>query len=81
MTMSKTKHLSKGDRLDRLIRRLRNSPRLWDADDIYTNRIGKLQVARRKERENEPDTQPRGPYSGMTRRELAQTRTCEPDWY
>lgn len=23
----------------------------------------------------------RGPYSGLTRRELAQTRTCEPDWY
>ena len=23
----------------------------------------------------------RGPYSGMTRLELAQSRTCEPDWY
>ena len=23
----------------------------------------------------------RGPYSGMTRLELAKSRTCEPDWY
>lgn len=24
---------------------------------------------------------PRGPFSGLTRAELAASRTCEPDWY
>jgi hypothetical protein len=25
--------------------------------------------------------EPVGPYSGLTRAELRQSRTCEPDWY
>ncbi len=29
-----------------------------------------------------PEPEPkRGPYSGLTRRELALTQTCEPDWF
>ena len=69
------------DKLDRLIRRIRNSEKLWHEDDIYHGRLVKLLEARCKTREKMPDTTPRGPYSGMTRRELAQTGTCEPDWF
>jgi hypothetical protein len=28
-----------------------------------------------------PDEALRGPYSGLTRSELCQSRTCETDWY
>lgn len=32
-------------------------------------------------RKRQPDTEERGPYSGLTRAELARTRTCETDWF
>ncbi len=32
-------------------------------------------------RYREQQTQPVGPYSGMTRQELRQAGTCETDWY
>lgn len=70
------------DQYDRLIRRIRNDPRLFTDDDHKVHRIlGKALARRRKVRGQLPDPTPRGPYSGMTRRELAATGTCEPDWF
>jgi hypothetical protein len=69
------------ERLERLIRRTRNSDRMWDDNDIYYHRLGKLKAALIEERKRLPDAEPRGPHSGLTRAELAATGTCEPDWY
>ena len=66
---------------ERLIRQIRNSPLLFDSDDDHKiHRIlGKAQAIRAKRRVDPP--QARGPYSGMTKRELAMSGTCEPDWF
>jgi hypothetical protein len=81
MRYKSTKKLPRLQRLETIIRRIRNSEQLWEENDIYHKRLGKLLEAARNERAKLPDTTPRGPYSGMTRRELAMTGTCEPDWY
>ena len=67
---------------DRLVRRIRNSHLLFDTEDDHKiHRIlSKALTGLRKERERGPAA-PVGPYSGMTRRELARSGTCEPDWY
>jgi uncharacterized protein (DUF2461 family) len=41
----------------------------------------KLKARVLKQRENAIKNAPRGPYSGLTRRELVASGTCEPDWY
>ncbi len=64
---------------DRLIRRLRNDPRLWDEDDRVYDILGKALARRTKLRERVPDQV--GPYSGLTRSELAASGTCEADWF
>jgi hypothetical protein len=74
--MSKTEARIK--ELDRLIRRLRNDPRLWDEDDRVYRLLGKALEHRAKMRRSEPCTV--GPYSGLTRQELRQSGTCETDW-
>jgi hypothetical protein len=66
------------DELDRLIRRLRRDPRLWDAD-------GRLGRTLRKALEHRATLRPAaqqavGHYSGLTRQELRQSGTCETDW-
>lgn len=66
---------------DRLIRRLRNDPRLWDDDDRVYNILGKALERRKKLRQQNPDKKSVGPYSGLTRRELQASGTCETDWY
>ena len=68
---------------ERLIRAIRNSPLLFDSEDDHKiHRIlGKALQMRRKERENNPPVKIVGPYSGLTRQELAASGTCEPDWY
>ncbi len=43
------------------------------------DRIGTLKLELEKVRASDP--KPTGPYSGLTRGELAQSCTCEPDWY
>lgn len=64
---------------DRLIRRLRNDPRLWDDDDRIYNILGKALSRRAKIRPKEKRVV--GPYSGLTRQELRASGTCEPDWF
>ena len=76
-----TKKLTRLERYDRLIRRIRNSAKLWDEDDIYYNRLGKLLAARAKWHERHPEPRQVGPYSGLTRHELAMSGTCETDWF
>lgn len=63
---------------DRLIRRLRNDPRLWDSDNRVYDLLGKALARRAKLNILKPKT---GPYSGLTRAELRRSGTCEPDWY
>ena len=73
--------LTRLEQYDRLIRRFRNDPRLWDEDDRVYNLLGKAQAMRRKLRKQDPEPRKVGPYSGMTKRELAMSGTCETDWF
>lgn len=66
---------------ERLVRRLRNDPRLWDEDDRVHALLGRALKRQRRARERVAVPEPRGPYSGMTPRELAASGTCEPDWF
>lgn len=68
-------------RYDRLIRRLRSDPRLFDEDDRVYNILGKALDRRSKIRQTVPRTETAGRYSGLTRSELRQSGTCETDWY
>lgn len=64
---------------ERLVRRLRSDPRLWDEDDRVYNLLGKALERLRKLRRQQVHQV--GPYSGLTRQELRQSGTCEPDWF
>ena len=66
------------------LRRMRQ--RIWDYDGTdqeakaervlrYLKKRALRELARSRE------NAPRGPYSGLTRRELAMSRTCETDWF
>lgn len=66
------------------LRRMRS--KIFDYDDtpkeVQAERVlhylkARVLRGRRIERQHEPV----GPYSGLTRRELRATGTCEPDWY
>lgn len=66
------------------LRRMRQ--RIWDYDgadqEAKAGRV--LQYLKRRvlrDREQAGDNAPRGPHSGLTRRELALTGTCETDWF
>jgi hypothetical protein len=66
---------------DKIIRRIRNSPLLFDSEDDHKiHRILKkaLSMSRKRRERATPSV---GIYSGLTRRELARSGTCEPDWY
>ena len=56
------------ERYDRLIRRIRNDPRLMDTEDDHKiHRIlGKALARRAKLRKKYDPPEPVGPYSGMT---------------
>jgi len=69
------------EQYDRLIRRLRNDPRLWDEDDRVYNILGKALERRMKLRRQSPESRSVGPYSGLTRQELQASGTCETDWF
>lgn len=66
---------------EQLIRNLRRHPLLW-SDGPKAEQVSRL-IRRSKERldRERRDNEARGVYSGMTRAELRQSRTCEPDWY
>lgn len=64
---------------DRLIRRLRADPRLWDEDDRVYKILGKALDRRAKIRSNAPQSV--GVFSGLTRGELRRSGTCETDWF
>lgn len=67
---------------ERLLRNLRRHPILW-SDGPKAEQVSRL-IMRAKERlarERKDEEAARGVYSGLTRAELRQSRTCEPDWY
>ena len=66
--------------LTKLIRRLRNDPRLWDENDRVHNLLGKALEHRAKMQRQSPAASRVGPYSGLTHHELRQSGTCETDW-
>jgi hypothetical protein len=66
---------------ERLVRRLRRDPRLWDDDDRVHSILGRALARLASLRRSEPHDRKRGPYSGLTRSELAKSGTCEPDWF
>ena len=66
--------------LESQLRRLRRDDRLWtETDDKVFNLIGKTKERLRKLRAKTPRQV--GPYSGLTKAELRQSGTCEPDWF
>lgn len=67
--------------LDRLIRRLRADERLWDEDDRVYGLLGKALERRSKLWCKALRSRSVGPYSGLTRSELARSGTCETDWF
>lgn len=71
------------DQYDRLIRRIRNSGVLFHENEAIADKasrvLGKALDIRAKRRIIEPEKV--GPYSGMTKSELAQSGTCETDWF
>jgi hypothetical protein len=67
---------------EKLLRQLRQSPKLWADNTIKIDRV--LSAAKRRmlaQRERQKPEEPVGPYSGLTRGELRQSRTAEPDWF
>lgn len=66
------------EELERKLRRIRqqidDKPEL-EADLIETKAL------LLKAREETPERERVGPYSGLTRRELSKTGTCETDWF
>lgn len=64
---------------DKLIRRLRNDPLLFDSDDDH--KIHRILGKALERRRSSTATPKRGPYSGLTQKELALSGTCETDWY
>lgn len=66
------------------LRRMRQ--RIWDFDGTPREAQARRVLLYLKKRairniERDRDNAPRGPYSGLTKRELRLTRTCETDWY
>jgi len=66
------------------LRRMRQ--RIWDYDgtdqEAKAGRVLRyLKKRALRELERTRENAPRGPYSGLTRRELTMTRTCETDWF
>jgi hypothetical protein len=68
---------------ERIVRQIRRDPRLFDTpDDHKIHRILRRAITNMivQRRTGEP-REAVGPYSGLTKHELAESRTCEPDWY
>ena len=66
------------------LRRMRQ--RIWDFDGTPREAQARRVLLYLKKRairniERDRDNAPRGPYSGLTKRELRLSRTCEPDWF
>jgi len=68
---------------ERLIRRIRSDPRIFSTpEDHKIHRVlRQVKKHRLAEIEQERQLEPVGPYSGLTKRELRATGTCETDWY
>ena len=73
--------MSSVERYDRLIRRLRSDPRLWDKDGRVSRILGMALERRASLRKLNSESKIIGPYSGLTKQELRRTVTCETDWY
>lgn len=66
---------------EQLIRNLRRHPLLW-SDGPKAEQVSRiLRKAIARQAQERRQTEARGVYSGMTRAELRQSRTCETDWY
>lgn len=69
-------------RYERLLRKLRNDPRLWEegeTGDRISRLIDKAKTRLSKVRRKMPKQV--GPYSGLTKQELRASGTCETDWF
>ena len=64
-----------------LIRELRRHPLLWDEGPKGEQVSRILRKALARQAQERRQTESRGVYSGLTRAELRQSRTCETDWY
>lgn len=67
----------------KLVSRIRN--KVFDyppeMDEKVTRVLRKCVAKKIEQRDKAAGPEPKGPYSGLTRRELALTGTCETDWY
>lgn len=64
-----------------LLRRIRNSPKLWEPDTTKIDRVLVKAKARMMRRRGSCAAAPVGQYSGLTKQELRRSGTCETDWY
>lgn len=70
----------------KIVRRIRNMDLLFDSDEDHKiHRILRRALEKKVAQQNAEDERTRhqrvGPYSGLTRAELARTGTLETDWY
>lgn len=65
----------------KLLRKIRNSPKLWADDSAKIERLLLLVKTKAIAQEQANETREVGPYSGLTRNELRQSGTCETDWF
>jgi hypothetical protein len=64
---------------EKLVRCIRRDPRLFDTEDDHKiHRILGKAVRHKVAHYGKPNT---GVYSGLTKRELAASGTCETDWF
>ncbi len=64
---------------ENLVRKIRQSPKLFADDSVKIDRV--LAEAKRRMLATRKSETKVGQWSGLTRRELAQSGTCETDWY
>jgi hypothetical protein len=67
---------------EQALRRMRQ--RIWDYDGTPNEAKAErvlLYLKKRMLRNRKVEVDVVGPYSGLTRSELAKTGTCEPDWF
>ena len=69
------------DRYDRLARRIRNDPRLWQENEKIYQLLTKVLAVRKRLRQRLESEPNRGPFSQLTWQELRMSGTCETDWY
>ena len=66
---------------EQALRKMRQKVWSWPSEEKEAQADRVLCYLKRRVLRLPQHREPTGPYSGLSRRELALTGTCEPDWY